>query len=134
MLGCFVMGNNLDISKIDICKLNSSVFERKEVLGYDLLNEIISILDDIGCLNKHIKNIFITNPFVFNQSTKEIKKVIELFYKIGLDNLWFIFDSDPYLLNNKCNFYKRIYDRLKKEDKSLKEIANYFYYELREVI
>lgn len=98
------------------------------------INELISILDDIGCLNKHIKNIFITNPFVFNQSTKEIKKVIELFYKIGLDNLWFIFDSDPYLLNNKCNFYKRIYDRLKKEDKSLKEIANYFYYELKEVI
>ena len=98
------------------------------------INELISILDDIGCLNKHIKNIFITNPFVFNQSTKEIKKVIELFYKIGLDNLWFIFDSDPYLLNNKCNFHKRIYDRLKKEDKSLKEIANYFYYELKEVI
>lgn len=40
------MGTNLKISEIDICKLNSSVFERKEVLGYDLLNEIISILDD----------------------------------------------------------------------------------------
>ena len=98
------------------------------------INELISILDDIGCLNKHIKNIFITNPFIFNQSVKEIKKIIEFFYKIDLDNLWFIFDSDPYLLNNKCNFYKRIYDRLKKEDKSLKEIANYFYYELKEVI
>ena len=39
------------------------------------INELISILDDIGCLNKHIKNIFITNPFIFNQSVKEIKKI-----------------------------------------------------------
>lgn len=46
MLGCFVMGTSIDVSKIDICKLNSSVFKRREVLGYDLLNEIISILDD----------------------------------------------------------------------------------------
>lgn len=98
------------------------------------INELINILDGIGCLNKHIKNIFITNPFIFNQSTKEIKKIIEFLYKIGLDNLWFIFDTDPYLLNNKCNFYKRIYDRLKKENKSDKEILNYFYYELKEVI
>ena len=30
--------------------------------------------------------------------------------------------------------YKRIYDRLKKENKSDKEILNYFYYELKEVI
>ena len=40
------------------------------------VNELINILDDIGCLNKHIKNIFISNPFIFNQSISEIKKII----------------------------------------------------------
>ena len=98
------------------------------------VNELINILDDIGCLNKHIKNIFISNPFIFNQSINEIKKIIEFFYKIGLDNLWYLFDIDPFLLNNKYNFYKRIYDRLRKENKSDEEIVNYFYYELKEVI
>ena len=98
------------------------------------VNELINILDDIGCLNKHIKNIFISNPFIFNQSINEIKKIIEFFYKIGLDNLWYLFDTDPFLLNNKYNFYKRIYDRFRKENKSDEEIVNYFYYELKEVI
>ena len=98
------------------------------------VNELINILDDIGCLNKHIKNIFISNPFIFNQSINEIKKIIEFFYKIGLDNLWYLFDTDPFLLNNKYNFYKRIYDRLRKENKSDEEIVNCFYYELKEVI
>ena len=98
------------------------------------VNELINILDDIGCLNKHIKNIFISNPFIFNQSINEIKKIIEFFYKIGLDNLWYLFDTDPFFFFYKYNFYKRIYYRLRKENKSDEEIVNYFYYELKEVI
>ena len=98
------------------------------------VNDLIAVLDGAGCLNEHIKNIFITNPFIFNQSLNEIKKIIDLFLKIGIKDLYFIFDTNPFILNNKYDYYKRIFDKLKKDNKTNDEICNYFYYELKEVI
>lgn len=98
------------------------------------VNDLIVVLDGAGCSNEHIKNIFITNPFIFNQSLNEIKKIIDLFLKIGIKDLYFIFDTNPFILNNKYDYYKRIFDKLKKDNKTNDEICNYFYYELKEVI
>ena len=98
------------------------------------VNDLIAVLDGAGCSNEHIKNIFITNPFIFNQSLNEIKKIIDLFLKIGIKDLYFIFDTNPFILNNKYDYYKRIFDKLKKDNKTNDEICNYFYYELKEII
>lgn len=119
------------IEEIKIIMDSNILFED---INDNYISELIDILNDIGCLNKHIKNIFITNPFVFNQSINEIRKIIDLFIKIGINDIYFLLDTNPFLLNNKYNFYKKIYDRLRLDGKTASEITNYFYYELKEVL
>ena len=53
---------------------------------------------------------------------------------IGLNNLYIIFDSNPFLFNIDYKELEKKYKKLLKEGLNDEEIRNYFYYELREVI
>ena len=96
--------------------------------------KIIDLLGSIGCLSNHIKNIFITNPFIFNYNYDNLVNLINYFKMIGLNNLYIIFDSNPFLFNIDYKELEKKYKKLLKEGLNDEEIKNYFYYELREVI
>lgn len=91
--------------------------------------KLIDILGAVGCLNNHIKNICTTNPFYLSSSIKNVESIIDKYKKIGLDNLYTIFDSNPYLLNMDQDIIDNLIKGLKKE-----EIQQLFYYEAYKII
>ena len=105
-----------------------------ENLNDNNINELINILLDYGCTNDIIKNIFITNPFIFNQNNNDIFEIINFFKKIGNDDLVFIFNSNPYLLNVKYKTLDDTYKKLISIGYSKEDIIDYFYYDCKEVI
>lgn len=96
--------------------------------------KLIELLEDICCDKKIIKNIFITNPFVFGKDIKTIEKLIDRFKKYGINNLNILFDSNPYILNLDYKDIDKIYKKLVKINLSDEEIIDYFYYDLDKII
>jgi len=113
-----IMDSNLDFDSVD----DNDVYR------------LIDLLGSIGCLNNHIKNIFITNPFIFNNKVTDIEKNINFLTSIGLKNLYILFDSNPYLFNVSYDELNKMYKDLKKDKLSDDEIINYLNYKLVEVI
>ena len=88
--------------------------------------ELIDLLGSVGCLNNHIRNIFISNPFYLSRKTTDIKKLIEKFYDLNFNNLYILFDSNPFILNLDCDEIDEIYNTKKNEGLSDDEIIDYF--------
>lgn len=79
------------------------------------INEKISILKYVGCNDRHIKNIIISNPYYLDRMTDDILKLIGYLKQLGFSSINLLFDSNPYLLN-KDSFEVRDYvdEKLKK--------------------
>ena len=63
------------------------------------ISEKIDILTYVGCNEKHIKNIIVSNPGYLDRITDDVLKLISYLKKIGLSDINFLFDSNPYFLN-----------------------------------
>lgn len=118
---------------IDEIKNMMDTNEEIEAVPDKSINEIITILNNIGCNNKHIENIFYTNPFVLSRNPKELKKLIEELQKLGLIHLEIVFDSNPYLLNIGSSEIKNIIKQKEKEGLSGEQIKDYFYFSSDEI-
>lgn len=68
-------------------------------LNFEEIESNISILENIQCENRHIKNILITNPFYLTRSIDDIEKLINKLLSLGLTNLNLLFDANPFFLN-----------------------------------
>ncbi|MBQ3307885.1 MAG: hypothetical protein IJG68_06830 [Bacilli bacterium] len=98
------------------------------------VSEIINILKGIDCSKDQIMNILVTNPFVLTGEITEIKKIIVKFLDFGIEDLAFLFDTNPFLLNIN---YKEIDSTIKRKTKmgeSIDEIKDFFYYESSQMI
>ncbi len=91
------------------------------------INELIDVLNKVGCSSKIIKNIFISNPFCLSRNVDEVKRLIVKLFDIGLSHLEILFDNNPYLLNVNYKEVDELYKNKVKEGLSNEEIANYFY-------
>ena len=98
-------------SNDDINKLNES----------DIYEKI-----DILCMSDHIKNIFICNPYYLTRNSKDINKLINKLYEVGLSNLFIIFDSNPYILNYSSKDIEDVFNLYKKKKINESDIVNYF--------
>lgn len=58
----------------------------------------IEILKQIGCKNRHIKNIILVNPGYLLESKDEIIERITWFNEKGFSCIYLLFDSNPFLL------------------------------------
>lgn len=63
------------------------------------INEKIGILSYVGCANRHIKNIIVSNPYYLERSNDDILRLIKYLRDIGISGLYLLFDMHPYLLN-----------------------------------
>ena len=61
--------------------------------------DCIKILKYIDCLDRHIQNILICNPFYLYRSIDDVVKLIKKLLEIGMTNINLLFDSNPFLLN-----------------------------------
>lgn len=65
----------------------------------DEIKEKIDILGYIGCNMRHIRNIIVSNPGYFDRINDDIFELINYLKRIGVSNIYLLFDSNPYLLN-----------------------------------
>ena len=89
---------NLGISEKDIKYILETNPEIEEISRKEIIN-LINILKQINCSSPIIKNIIITNPFYLTRVDTDIIELINKLEQLGLSNLNYLFDANPYLLN-----------------------------------
>lgn len=117
-------------------EINNIMNSNEEIndINDEQINEVINILEGLGCNSHQIKNILITNPFVLTTEITEIKKLIVKILDIGIEDLNLLFDSNPFLLNIDYKEIDHIYKKLEKEGKNKDEILDFFYYDSYSII
>lgn len=71
----------------------------KYLLDYGDYEKNIEILKIIGCDDKEIKNIIISNPNILIRDSNDIINLVKCFNKYRFSYLNILFDSNPFLLN-----------------------------------
>lgn len=102
---------NLGISDDDI----KDIIEFNEgLVDYDNYKENVDLLKGIGCTEKEIRNIIISNPNVLIRDNKDLLDLVACLKYYGFNDLNLLFDSNPYLLN-KDDFELKEYVEEKKK-------------------
>lgn len=88
----------LGITEIDLKNMLDLV---PDIINMDEneINEKIEILRYIGCTDRNIRNIMISNPIYLDRINSDIIKLISYLNTIGFSNLNILFDTNPYFLN-----------------------------------
>ena len=97
------------------------------VLDSDIYT-LIDILDNVGCINNQVRNIFICNPFYLSRNISDIKELINKLKEFGFTELNYLFDSNPYILNLNASDIECIYNEKKGIGMSDEEIRDYINY------
>ena len=84
-----------DIDFNSMLEINPSIKE----MSSEEINKYVIFLSNIGCEDRHIRNIIITNPFYFNRDVTDLVNLVHYLTKVGFTNLYLLFDSNPFLLN-----------------------------------
>lgn len=79
------------------------------------VNNKLDILKYVGCTDRHIKNIIVSNPNYLDRIDDDVLKLISYLKQIGFKNINLLFDSNPYFLN---------YDVFEVEDYINKQVIN----------
>ena len=90
------------------------------------IKELITTLEEIGCSEKQIKNIFLCNPFSLTENINSIKNQIKVLYQYGTDNIPLLLNSNPFLLNKNVNIESIIKEN-ELRGLSKEEIIDYFF-------
>lgn len=105
---------NFGISEKEIVNMINICNEIKNLKENEITNKIL-ILQKLGCSNRHIRNILISNPFYLIRFDSDIVKLINKLISLGFECLNILFDTNPYILN-----------------KDSYEIDNYIKYKLKQ--
>lgn len=104
----------------NILEINPSIKELSE-------NEIkmsLNLLEQIGCNERHIRNIITCNPFYLNRSINDLVKLIRKLQSLSISALNITFDSNPYLLNKDSYEIDEFIEKKKKEGIMLEDIID----------
>ncbi len=115
---------NLGITENDIKEMLETFPNIKDI-DENNIKKLITILKRVGCSNRTIKDIIISNPFYLDRLDTDIIKLIQKLESIGLENLNILFDTNPYLLNK---------DAFEIDDFIKEHIQNYSLEEIAEAI
>ena len=92
--------------------------------------ELIDILEKLGCSKDIIKNIFLCNPFYITRNVNDVNNLIKKLLELGFNNLYLLFDTNPYILNMNDDDILSICDKMSEEGKDKEEIINYINYNI----
>lgn len=90
----FELGINEDTIRFMLEQCNNIINMSDEEL-----EEKINILMYVGCNERHIKNIIVSNPYYLDRINDDVLKLISYLKEIGFKNINLLFDSNPYFLN-----------------------------------
>lgn len=94
------------------------------------LQNLITILENINCSKKQIKNILIANPFYLNIEEEKVLDLLSLLKEMKFTNLNLLFDSNPFLINLTREEFENLLKKKREESLSIEEIKDYINYEL----
>lgn len=97
--------------------------ELVNITDEDIDNHIL-FLEELGCKQRHIKNILISNPFYLNRSLEELKDLIKYLNGLGFTYLNLLFDSNPELLNKDVFEIEEFINKKKNDGISLEDIVD----------
>lgn len=89
---------NLGIKDEEIKKMLKQCPNILDMEDYEI-REKIEILIFVGCNDRYIRNIIVSNPHYFNRLNNDILKLIGYLKEIGLSDIDLLFDANPYLLD-----------------------------------
>ena len=96
----------------------------KDLVDYEDYKKNVEVLKMIGCDDKEIRNIIISNPNFIIRSNSDVVKLIKAFNSYGFTDLDMLFDSNPYLLNLDDFELIDFFDKKEKEGLSKQEIID----------
>lgn len=94
---------------IEEIKIMMDANDRIESLPDKDIYDLIELLVQVGCDTHHIKNIFIGNPFYLSKNISDVKDLVIKLKEIGFQDLYILFDSNPYLLNILVDDLEKFY-------------------------
>lgn len=94
------------------------------------INKIIKLLEKCNCKINHIKNIFITNPFVLTRDYDEIEKSINILND-NLKDVFLVLDTNPFILNISDKEIGLLINELVKKNI---DVNDYFLFNANEII
>lgn len=97
--------------------------ELVNITDEDIDNHIL-FLEELGCKQRHIKNILISNPFYLNRSLEELKDLIKYLNGLGFTYLNLLFDSNPEFLNKDVFEIEEFINKKKNDGISLEDIVD----------
>lgn len=84
----------------------------------------VEILKQIGCNDKHIRNILSSNPYYLDRLDTDVINLIKCLIKYKFECIYLLLDSNPYILNKDAfEIENYISDRIK-QGESLEDIVD----------
>lgn len=90
----------------------------------DEIKEKIDILTYVGCKERHIKNIIVSNPYYLDRFNEDLLKLISYLKQIGFTNIYLLFEANPYFLNKDAFEIIEYVDKKIKIGMSLEDIVD----------
>ena len=91
---------------------------------YEEYDKNIETLEMIGCNDKEIRNIIISNPNILIRSNLDILKLIKTLASYGFNTLNITFDTNPFLLNKDSYEIDEFFKEKRKQNLSDDEIID----------
>ena len=89
---------NLGIKEKEIYNMIGQCNSIKDLNNKEI-EEKIYLLKEIGCNERHIRNIIVSNPYYLDRSNKDIINLINKLINFGFECINILLDSNPYILN-----------------------------------
>lgn len=116
---------------LELLSIGISIEEIKEILeenseleylsNKDVYN-LIELLRSVGCTDKIIKNIIVTNPMFLNRIFDNVLMLIQKLKYYNIERLDITFDSNPFLLNEDESDIEEFVSKKLKEGISMEYI------------
>ena len=114
---------NLGIEEKEICEMVEQCQEIKN-LSLGEIEYKIFLLKELGCNERHIKNILVSNPYYLNRSNSDVVKLIKKLLEYGFECLNILLDSNPYILNKDAFEVENYINEKLKNDELLEDIVD----------
>lgn len=118
-----VILSNLGLTEEEILQIFETCKNLKNIPEEDLIINI-EILKQIGCKEKHIRNILITNPDYLLKDKEDIILLINKLNQLNITHLYLLINSNPFLLTLEPFELEEFISQKQKEGKTLEDIKN----------
>ena len=113
----------LGINENEIINMIEQVPEIKDLEDIEIERKIY-LLKQIGCLDKHIRNILIANPYYLDSFNEDIISLIKTLNKYRFNNIYLLLDSNPFILNLESFEIEDYINNKLKNNYELEDIIN----------